>query len=41
MDGLEVKDLKRIRPDQKVLMLSLQPEEQHAVRALKAQARAT
>ena len=39
MDGLEVlKDLKRIRPDQKVLMLSLQPEEQYAVRALKAQA---
>lgn len=39
MDGLEVlKELKRIRPDQKVLMLSLQPEEQYAVRALKAQA---
>lgn len=39
MDGLEVlKDIKRIRPDQKVLMLSLQPEEQYAVRALKAQA---
>lgn len=39
MDGLEVlKDLKRIRPEQKVLMLSLQPEEQYAVRALKAQA---
>ena len=33
-----LKDLKRIRPDQKVLMLSLQPEEQYAVRALKAQA---
>lgn len=39
MDGLEVlKELKRIRPDQKVLMLSLQPEEQYAVPALKAQA---
>ncbi len=39
MDGLEVlKDVKRLRPDQKVLMLSLQPEEQYAVRALKAQA---
>ena len=39
MDGLEVlKELKRIRPEQKVLMLSLQPEEQYAVRALKAQA---
>lgn len=39
MDGLEVlKDVKRLRPEQKVLMLSLQPEEQYAVRALKAQA---
>ena len=30
--------MKRLRPDQRVLMLSLQPEEQYAVRALKAQA---
>ncbi len=38
-DGLEVlKDIKRMRPAQAVLMLSLQPEEQYAVRALKAQA---
>lgn len=38
-DGLDVlKDLKRMRPAQPVLMLSLQPEEQYAVRALKAQA---
>lgn len=39
VDGLEVlKEVKRLRPDQKVLMLSLQPEEQYAVRALRAQA---
>ncbi len=39
MDGLEVlKDIKRLRPEQKVLMLSLQPEEQYAVRTLRAQA---
>lgn len=39
LDGLEVlKEVKRLRPDQRVLMLSLQPEEQYAVRALKAQA---
>ncbi len=36
-NGLDVlKELKRIKPDQKVLVLSIYPEEQYAVRALKA-----
>jgi DNA-binding NarL/FixJ family response regulator len=36
-NGLDVlKELKRIRPEQKVLVLSIYPEEQYAVRALKA-----
>jgi two-component system invasion response regulator UvrY len=36
-NGLDVlKELKHIRPEQKVLILSIYPEEQYAVRALKA-----
>jgi two-component system, NarL family, invasion response regulator UvrY len=36
-NGLDVlKELKRIKPDQKVLVLSIYPEEQYAVRAIKA-----
>ncbi len=36
-NGLDVlKELKRLKPDQKVLVLSIYPEEQYAVRALKA-----
>ena len=36
-NGLDVlKEIKRIKPEQKVLVLSIYPEEQYAVRALKA-----
>ena len=36
-NGLDVlKELKRLKPEQKVLVLSIYPEEQYAVRALKA-----
>ena len=36
-NGLDVlKELKRIKPEQKVLVISIYPEEQYAVRALKA-----
>lgn len=38
-DGLEVlREVRALRPDQQVLMLSLQPEEHYAERALKAHA---
>lgn len=40
MNGLDVlKELHRVQPDRPVLMLSMYPEEQYAIRALKAGAR--